>query len=227
MAGIRQIRPGNVTKTSTKDNWLPLEIEATIVDPGRAPSQGVFYPSSLGNPCDRYLYYAYKGMLPALDVNPKLQRIFDHGNTFEDRMEKYLVKADLFKDREVPAKYQDPPISGRMDFLITSQTNRTAILELKTIKSSLFSKLSAPKPEHMVQIQLYLHTTEYEIGYVLYENKDNQEWKCFKIIPDDKMWSDIVDRCHRIMNMKAIPEKCTGEWYCDCKKVTPQGKFDL
>jgi|DEB0MinimDraft_3_1074331.scaffolds.fasta_scaffold00389_12 hypothetical protein len=225
MAGIKQIKSGIVSKNKivSSNSTLPKLIEKTIVEPNRAPSQGVFYPSSLGSPCDRYLYLAYNGQLPPMDVNPKLQRVFDHGGTFEDRMEHYLTKAEILVDREVVVKYADPPISGRLDFLIKDKDESTVVLELKTIKSSLFTNLFEPKPEHLVQVQLYLNTTEYSLGYIIYENKDTLDWKCFKIKQDEKMWQDLTERCHTIMSMTTAPEKCTGAWYCDCKKVSTQG----
>jgi len=221
MSGIKQIRSQSlgIGEFVSKDKWLIKQLEGTMVSEGRPPRAGVFYPSSLGNPCDRYLYLSYNGLMPALDVKPKLQRIFDTGGSFEERMEVYLKKADLLIDRELVAKFDDPPISGRIDFIIKDGTDKGAILELKTINSAGFSKLKGPKPEHLIQVQLYLNIAEQENAYLLYENKDAQDLKSFKLLRDPMSWENLVSRCHRIMEMKEVPVKCTGMWYCDCKKV--------
>ena len=221
MSGIKQIRSQSlgIGEFVSKDKWLIKQLEGSMVPEGRPPRAGVFYPSSLGNPCDRYLYLSYNGLMPALDVNPKLQRIFDTGGSFEERVEVYLKKADLLIDRELVTKLEDPPISGRIDFIIKDGTDKGAILELKTINSVGFSKLKGPKPEHLIQVQLYLNTAEQENAYLLYENKDTQEFKSFKLLRDPSAWETLVSRCRRIMEMKEVPVKCTGLWYCACKKV--------
>jgi len=221
MSGIKQIRSQSlgIREFVSKDKWLIKQLEGTMVSEGRPPRAGVFYPSSLGNPCDRYLYLSYNGLMPALDVKPKLQRIFDTGGSFEERVEVYLKKADLLIDRELVATFDDPPISGRIDFIIKDGTDRGAILELKTINSAGFSKLKGPKPEHLIQVQLYLNIAEQENSYLLYENKDTQDLKSFKLLRDPLSWENLVSRCHRIMEMKEVPVKCTGMWYCNCKKV--------
>ena len=49
-------------------------------------------------------------------------------------MKKYLEKAELYIDDEVSIKSEDPPISGRIDFIIKHDKDKEALLELKTIK---------------------------------------------------------------------------------------------
>ena len=225
MSGIKQIRKQSVASNEHvfNDRWLVKQLETTMVSEGRPPRAGVFYPSSLGNPCDRYLYLSYNGLMPAMDVKPKLQRVFDTGGSFEERVENYLTKAELLKDREVPAKFNDPPLSGRIDFIIKGVNDQDTILELKTINTGGFEKLQVPKPEHLVQVQLYLNIADESVSadtaYILYENKNTQDLKSFRILRDPMAWTAIVQRCHKIMEMKQPPQKCTGLWYCDCKKV--------
>ena len=53
----------------------------------------------------------------------------------------------------------------------------------------------------------------------IYENKDNQELKCFRVEKDDEAFAKILDRCYTIMSLRAAPTECGGELYCDCRKV--------
>ena len=187
-------------RTKNQDRWLLKSIDNAISYKNRPPSKGKFYPSLFGNPCGR------------------IKRIFDHGGTFEDRMKKYLKKADIYIDDEVSVKNEDPPISGRIDFIIKHDKHEEALLELKTIKDEDFKDLKeAPKHEHTIQLQIYLNLTDREYGVVMYENKNDQKLKAFKVDVDKQIWTDILDRCKSIMNMSEAPVQCTGMWYCKCK----------
>ena len=90
--------------------------------------------------------------------------------------------------------------------------------ELKTIKDEDYKELKeAPKHEHFIQLQIYLNLTDKDYGVVMYENKNDQNLKAFKVDRDKKVWEDILDRCKKIMTMTTEPEDCTGMWYCKCK----------
>ena len=207
-------------RTKNQDRWLLKSIDNAIAYKNRPPSKGKFYPSLFGNPCDRYLYMAYNGLLDWDEIDGRIKRIFDHGGTFEERMKKYLKKADIYIDDEISVKLEDPPISGRIDFLIEHDKHGETPLELKTIKDEDFNDLKeAPKHEHLIQLQIYLNVREYKYGVVVYENKNDQKLKAFKVDADKEMWETILDRCKLIMEMEEAPSNCTGMWYCKCKGV--------
>ena len=222
MAGIRSISKKNPRKSSKRtknqDRWLLKSIDNVLGSKNSPPTKGKFYPSVFGNPCDKYLYLAYNGLLDWDEIQPRIQRIFDHGGTFESRMKRYLEKANIYIDDEVSVKYDNPPISGRIDFIINHEKHGEVLLELKTIKDEYFKELKeAPKHEHLIQLQIYLNITDRNYGVVLYENKNDQNFKAFKVDRDEQVWQDILQRCEKIMNMTTEPDKCTGMWYCKCK----------
>ena len=67
-----------------------------------------------------------------------------------------------------------------------------ALLELKTIKDEDFKELKeAPKHEHLIQLQIYLNLTDRDYGVVLYENKNDQNFKAFKVDRDDNIWKNV------------------------------------
>ena len=136
MAGIEAISnmtPSKGKRTKNQDRWLLKSIDNVLGRKNSPPSKGKFYPSLFGNPCDKYLYMAYNGLLDWDTIKPRIQRIFDHGGTFEERMKKYLEKAELYIDDEVSVKNENTPISGRIDFIIKHDKHAEALLELKTI----------------------------------------------------------------------------------------------
>jgi len=219
MSGITQISKSNNIKTPAvrTDLGLTSLIQEGLEEDNSPPRSGVFYPSTLGNKCDRYMYMAYNGMLLGNTIPPRIRRIFDVGGVFEERFEKYLNNVKLLVDRELSIRTENPPISGRIDFIVFPDD--PVPVELKTIKQEDYKKLRAPKPEHVIQLQLYLNMGGYKHGYILYENKNTQAWKCFKLTKNEQLWEDIQTRCARVMSLQAPPEECTGNRWCDCRKV--------
>jgi hypothetical protein len=231
MAGIKQIgtttgikkrkpkRPSAARTTNQDKEFLALLDEH--LKGKMSPHRGnVFYPSALGSTCDRYLYASFNGLLPWEDLDPRVKRIFDVGSGLEDRMTKYFTKMNILKTREYPVSLDSPPISGRLDFLVIHPTKGEAIVELKSINEKGFKELKhAPKHDHLVQLQIYLNLLNKDYGIVLYENKNDQTLKAFKVDRDVTMWEKLLERCVTIMNMLQIPEVCTGDTWCKCKGV--------
>ena len=236
MAGIKQIgqRP-KVTapkskkkkqtrkpRTKNQDRWFLNHLETHLGYTKQWDRSGVFYPSMLGNPCDRHLYFAYTGQLPEQKIEAKTVRIFDTGSSLEIRMKRYFERTGLFLAAEQSVRLDTPPISGRYDFLLKHEEYGRIILELKSINDSGFSALiEAPKSDHLIQLQIYLSLAIIDNGIVLYENKNDQKLKAFKVIRDEKLWESILERCRRIQIMlpSDIPTQCNGDFFCSCKGV--------
>ena len=228
MAGINQIKPRELKKSSgvrnkkppcKKDVWLAEILDEHLEGIMEAPKGGVFHPSVLSNPCDRYVWLCYHGKMVDQPLPPNLQRIFQNGNFLEERVETWLKALNILIDREVSVKYEIPVISGRIDFLIQHYDYGVMPIELKSINTAGFGKLVRPKPEHDIQIQMYLNMGQYEKGTVLYENKNDQKIKAYIVERDKEQWGDILDRCFRIQETYIKPQKCTGPPWCACKKV--------
>ena len=219
MAGIKQITETNKKKKAPRDKWLTKIIDEHLTEVDTPPRGGVFHPSALGNPCDRYLWLYYNAKIPEQILEARIKRIFQNGNFLEDRVALWLTDLNILIDREISLKQELPPISGRMDFLIKHLEYGELPVELKSINKFGFTQLSAAKPEHFTQLQMYLNMSGYDHGTVLYECKDDQHLKAFLIERDEEAWADILKRCFDIQAMTIAPDKCTGAWYCVCKKV--------
>ena len=233
MAGIKQISraPSKQVNKSKKprkarvknqDRGFLTHMEATLCYSKPWTTSGVFYPSMLGNNCDRYLYFAYQGNLPTQTITAKTARIFDNGGHLEARMKRYFERMGIFIAAEQSVKLPNPNISGRYDFLLSHMKHGRILLELKSINDKGFQALiEAPKPEHTIQLQIYLNLAGIDNGVVLYENKNDQELKAFKIVKDTKLWDNIIERCIKIQNMLPldVPTSCTGDYFCPCKEI--------
>ena len=237
MAGIKQIgnEQAKVKGASAKkkkqvrrpraknqDRWFLNHLEKNLKFIKTSTRSGVFYPSMLGNLCDRNLYFAYHGQLPDQIIEAKTTRIFDAGSSLEVRMQKYFERTGIFLAAEQTVKLENPPISGRYDFLLRHEEYERVLLELKSINDAGFAALiEAPKPEHIVQLQIYLNLVGMENGILLYENKNDQKLKAFKVIKDVSVWESVIERCLKIQAMlpSEVPSTCGGEFFCSCRGV--------
>jgi len=216
MAGLKKARRGKIER---QDVWLNGVIDDYLCDTMNPPRSGVFYPSTLSNTCNRYAWLAFNGKIPETPLPPLLNRIFQNGNFLENRVEVWFKDMGIMLDRELPVKFEAPSISGRIDFIISHQQYGKLPIELKSINDSGFSALTGPKDAHKLQLQIYLNIGDFDIGTVLYENKNNQKIKSFLVERDKNEWEEILTRCFTIQEMKEAPLKCTGDSWCNCKIV--------
>ena len=224
MAGIKQIGTQRTTtkgvQVENQDTWLLKTLDDHLTGTQRPNRTGVFYPSVLGSKCDAHLFLAYNGLLPVEVLPAVTRRIFDTGGSLEQRMEKYFERMGILLEREKSLKFDNPPISGRCDFILLHEEDGQIVIELKSANNRTFTNLRlTPKPEHTIQLQIYLNILGFDRGVVLYENKDNQQLKAFKVDRDHDQWNSIINRCFKIMGMNTIPKTCKGSTWCPCRSV--------
>lgn len=65
------------------------------------------------------------------------------------------------------------------------------VADLKTIKDDMYSELKEPKPEHVIQVNIYMWILGLSAAVVVYENKDNQALKEMFVPRDDEMIEKI------------------------------------
>ena len=231
MAGIKQIKKSRPVKEravkkeqsvdaeSGQDVWLNKTLDTYLTGTMTPPRGGVFHPSVLSNKCNRAVWLTYHGQMINTKLEPVLNRIFQNGNFLEKRVETWFSKIGILLGREVPVRLDSPPMSGRIDFVIRHPQHGVSPVELKSINTAGFGKLLRPKPEHELQLQIYLNLGEYSVGTVLYENKNDQKIKSFIVYRDNELWSTILDRCFLIQTMDKAPNECTGDYWCGCKNI--------
>ena len=238
MAGVKQIgRRTTVTTTRkrrttkptisvavTQDEWLVKTLDDRLQKQPHPSRGGKFYPSVLSSPCDRYVYLAFYGMAATTPISANVRRIFDCGDYLGYRFSKYFKEMNIWVAEEQSVYLNDPPIAGRYDFLIQHEVYGKTVVELKSINDKGFKSLiTDPKPDHYLQLQMYLNLLKLKHGIVLYENKNDQQVKCFEVIRNEEVWTQLLEKCERIRRMVRMPVMCTGEKYCRCKEV-PNGK---
>ena len=70
--------------------------------------------------------------MPPSPIAANVRRIFDCGDYLGYRFTKYFQELGILIDEEKPTKLDDPPISGRYDYMIQHEVYGKTIVELKS-----------------------------------------------------------------------------------------------
>ena len=202
-------------------------------------SIGRYYPSEIGT-CLRKTWYSYTDPKP---TETELIKVFEVGNMVHDFIAK-VIKSDKnphvdLLESELPFKIdmKDFVISGRIDdLLLLKENNMKLLVEVKSTKA--LGMQDKASPQHVMQLQLYMHQLQIHDGVVLYVEKNNLHTKAFDIKYDEKVAAEALNRfakLHKHLSEKKIPVPearlkhdmfwmCNYcEWREECYKETPDG----
>lgn len=186
-----------------------------------------FRPSST-NQCARYWYYMFDGVTYTPTFSPQTYRIFDNGHAVHDRLYSYFREMGILVEEELPVSNDDPPIQGTADGIIDLDGHK--LIELKSISAEGFQyrQLShKPSDDHIRQANLYMHCLNLDSGFVIYENKNNQQILPIYIERDDVFLDKIFKKYRKIYQavldgkMPDRPYKRTSKHCAKCD-LAPQ-----
>ena len=183
-----------------------------------------FYISDAGK-CPRQVFFKFKSA-PCKEMEPRLLRVFDQGNYVHLRLMRDLFSLGI----AVASEIDIPPtedVGGRADAVIRVD-NELYVVDFKSINSMVLNKMEAPKEEHVLQVQLYLHFFKIKKGIILYEGKDNSQIKEFVFDYDEKVAKKILEDFKRLrinVDEDLIPKQLAdfpSNWqcqYCQYKSI--------
>lgn len=196
-------RLGNLRKPG---KWFTdtLESELESSSSGRV-DPGWFHPSDFGHPCDAFLAFRFLGAPSVQATSARLQRIFDLGDARDIALKKLTRKAGISLIKEEKDRKIELPllhIRGELDDWVKNPfTNQQYVIDYKTMHNEEWISLEAAKPSHVLQIHPYMFAKETYEGFILYENKNTQEWKLLPANFDSNIWqTQIVERIERILD---------------------------
>ena len=166
-------------KRAYDEFWL------NTVDESRFVEADGFHPSSLGvehGKCVRYHYYMLSGVRKENTFNARLLRILHRGNTIHEMMQKNLEDMKVLRSAEIPIEWNDPPIKGHCDGVI-SYNGRIILIEIKSISGAGFDQRvqwKRAKPEHLLQAYIYAYILKIDIIWIVYYNKATEEIEIFE-----------------------------------------------
>jgi hypothetical protein len=160
--------------------------------------QNCFHPSSLHKSA-RELYHHYLEGGNGEEFEPRILRVFDNGHAVHARLQAYLKAAGMLREAEVSVTNDEYEIKGHADGII--QVNgTTGILEIKSMNRNQFQLTFEPKPDHLVQVNVYMFCTGIPRACLLYECKDNQEMKEFYLKQDDTVLVPILEKIRYVQS---------------------------
>ena len=152
-----------------------------------------FYMSEVGKPLIE-VYKGFKNQKPK-SFNAKTKRILENGNYVHSRIQKLFAEMRILIAAEIECN--TPLIHGRCDAIITDG-QKNYIVDIKSCSQWTYNKLFDSKPEDALQVMMYMYFFNLEDGILLYECKDNQDIKCFKVKLDRVRIEKILEQLKKI-----------------------------
>jgi len=147
-----------------------------------------FYITDAGK-CPRAVFFKFKNA-PREPMDARIMRIFEHGENIHRSIFNILYRLRIGCVTEIPIPSQEI-ISGRADAILCVG-NENYVLDIKSINSMLFRKMTEPKVDNVYQVQLYMHFFNIKKGILLYIDKDQQEMKEFFLDYDETLCNNLM-----------------------------------
>lgn len=160
-----------------------------------------FHASSLGvshGKCARRNVYLLKGVAKQNRVDHRVMRVFANGHAVHERLQTAMEAMGIDMISEVPVRHKEPPIRGHADGTAVWK-DRKILIEIKSCSDEVFVnrlKWKKPKDDHFDQCNIYAYILGYDVIWIIYENKNNQQVKIFEKKADPTGAEKIIDAWH-------------------------------
>ena len=189
------------------------------------PHQGRLGASVIGKPCDRFLWYSFRGLVDKR-FEGRMLRLFETGHLEEPRLVKELrgigctvhdVDSNTGKQFEFTALgghfvcHPDAAILG-----LPESPKTWHIGEFKTMNDKSFNVLKKSngvkkaKPEHYAQMMMGMGMSKMKRALYLVKNKDTDELYSERVRFDLNELDLLETRAERIIASNAPLERCTN-----------------
>lgn len=129
-------------------------------------------------------------------LHGKALRIFLQGNVMHDKWQYLFKLAKLAIEIENSRKDEVSEATFTPDAIIKIG-NRRFIVEIKSMKGSLYDSMKSVHADAQIQANMYMHLTGERYAIVLVENKDTQDFKLWVIEYDPGLIKPFIVRMHR------------------------------
>jgi hypothetical protein len=156
-----------------------------------------FSASSRGA-CPRAQVFQFTSVNPLPRINSDLHAIFHQGTFMHMKWQCLLLDAGILEAVEIPCQWDAYNLSGTIDGATSAPYGHSLYdevgydnigWELKSINDRGFKYIcsNGPKTEHLLQIHAYMKATGWKIWSLVYENKNDQQWKEFIVRYDPEI----------------------------------------
>lgn len=223
-------------------------IEAAVVEAEHRDFDLVIRGSSIGRPCERHLWYRHRWGHEPEAFDGRMLRLFDTGQVEEGRMVAWLrmagaTVADV--DPETGEQWEvaalDGHFKGHLDGIVEGLHEAPAtphLLECKTHNARSFAQLkkagvAVAKPEHVAQMQVYMHLRGLTRAFYLAKNKDTDELYAERVRYDAAHAGALMAKAERILDAaRPLPkiDERPGSFqcqFCPSAAICHGGEFAL
>ena len=192
--------------------------------------------SSVGHPCERYLYLSIKNWEDKTPHDVTLQSIFDLGNSIEEYAIKSLKEAglEILTPTERSWKVENPLITGREDLRIKEEDGQLYPVEVKGLSPQEYDKLNSIEDfykskkyyvrAYPSQLLVYMWKFGKEKGYFCLVNKLTGQIKLIEVAFDYDKADALLKKAERIY---AAIEKNDYSELATCEDCSMCEKCDL
>lgn len=184
--------------------------------------------SQLGHPCDRWLWLSFRWAVQP-QFPGRILRLFRRGQNEEPTIVSDLraIGMDVRTSKQQARVDFGAHVSGSIDAIIESGVpeapKKRHVAEFKTHSSKSFADLEKngvekSKPEHFVQMQLYMHGTEIDRALYVAVCKDDDRIYTERVRYDKEMAEKFIRRGHYLATSDRMPPPISTDpsWY-QCK----------
>lgn len=181
---------------------------------------GRLSPSAIGG-CKRQAALSFLGVQGKRNTDTELELIFEDGNWRHHKWQALMLDMQKVLGRkhfrvvsfEGRAVYEGLYIAGHLDVHVVIKGVHY-IIDIKGINSFGFKRVCLqdrkPMDHHLDQLIAYMKAKNVRRGIILYDNKDNQQYKPFLFQFDKAIWREVVTWCESVvtsMENKRLPAK--------------------
>ena len=189
--------------------------------------------SSIGHSCERHLWYRFRWAYGPEAFDGRKLRLFHTGHAEELRMIGWLRMAGVEVQAVDPHSGEqwevvdlDGHFKGHLDGKVLGlvEAPKTPhLLECKTHNAKSFAQLKAAgvavaKPEHVAQMQVYMHLANLTRAFYLAKHKDTDELYSERIDYDAAHALSLIGKAQRIRDASSPPARVSDDpGYFLCK----------
>tara|TARA_R100001086_G_scaffold249521_2_gene189556 strand:- start:252 stop:902 length:651 start_codon:yes stop_codon:yes gene_type:complete len=192
-----------------KKHWVEKTLDAYDQSDRRpAKVRDYFSPSSVSQ-CPRAVWYHMMGYQEDATDSGGLRRM-GVGSVYHEWIQEKLQKAGVLVSAEVEVTHDSPPMKGFYDGIIRHpETGEDYLIEIKSRSDNKYAVRYLPRPEHLVQWNLYSLMTNVVKGLLFYVNKNTQAYNIYETQRDESILEKIINKMWMIQG------------YVDRKEIVP------
>lgn len=201
-------------------------IEAAVEAAEHRDFDHVVRGSSIGHSCERHLWYRFRWAHEPERFDGRKLRLFHTGHAEEARMVAWLRMAGVNVDDVDPETGEqwevvalDGHFKGHLDGKASGIVEAPVVahlLECKTHNAKSFAQLKAhgvavSKPEHVAQMQIYMHLSGLTRAFYLAKHKDTDELHAERVRYDAAQGAALLAKAERIKNATRSPARISDD----------------